>query len=159
MIKESDGPGYTKTRSWWVRRKDIHDRAGNIYLTRWTILSLFGWALMLHCMRRPDADRCHHDHPWWFITLVLWGGYGEEITIIDKRGKRRRRYRWNRPGTLLYRPALHTHRVADLPKGNCYTLVLRGDYTRVWGFHNESGQWRPWTTFVNWAGTVLWCND
>lgn len=60
-----------------LRHIDI-DLEGDLYLRRWWLLghknSNTG-ALMLHKMYRPDADRCHHDHPWPFTTLVLWGGY------------------------------------------------------------------------------------
>lgn len=155
-LKESRGPTDRLTRWGWIRRKDICTREGEVYLTRWTIARLFGWALMVHVMRRPDQDRCHHDHPWCFFTLVLRGGYVEEVVDLSTGEATERR---NRPGTLLYRPALHTHRVAELPKGSCATLVLRGPYRRVWGFRNPLGAWRPWDRFVDWTGSVLWCDE
>lgn len=153
-LGQSQGPTDRVSRWGWIHRKDICTRVGEVYLTRWTLLQLFGWALLLHKMHRPDQDRCHHDHPWRFVTLVLWGGYVEEIMVDE--GVRTRR---NRPGTLLYRPALHTHRVSGLPRGSCWTLVLRGPYQRVWGFRNDRREWRPWDRFVDWAGSVLWCDE
>lgn len=161
-IRESDGDGYRHGRLGWIRRKDICNREGDVYLTRWTILQAFGWALMLHCMRRPDQDRCLHDHPWKFVTLVLRGGYEEEVAETESHSGpigTLMYTRWNPPGTLLYRPAMHTHRVSRLPHGPCWTLVLRSGYVRTWGFRNERGEWRRWDRFVDWAGSVLWCDE
>lgn len=156
LFRESDGPSYRGRRLLWIRRKDICARTGDVYLTRWTLAELFGWALMVHVMRRPDQDRCHHDHPWPFVTLVLRGGYFEQVTDLTTGTVREQ---FNAPGALLYRPAIHTHRVADLPQGSCTTLVLRGPRRRKWGFRNPDGRWRAWDAFVDWAGTVLWCDE
>lgn len=123
----------------------IMDRTGEkLYLLRrW----LFGhrtskWALMHHTMYLPD-EACHHDHPWSFITLILSGGYTEEITRED--GSQYTRH--NRPGMILWRPATHTHRIASLPRGKATTLVLRFPYQRSWGFYVK----RPWI-----AGKGVW---
>jgi hypothetical protein len=81
----------------WVHdnRQDIHNDSlpgSPLYLRRWF---LFGWnsdswplpfAVMLHQFHRPDEDRCAHDHPWAFLSLILWGGYWEEVTL-DPFGK------------------------------------------------------------------------
>jgi hypothetical protein len=147
----------------WRWRFDIANREGDVYLTRFRFPLLFGWAILLHVMRRPDEDRCLHDHPWWFLTLVLWGGYVEEVDDTEAgRAPGDGRVigtQWNRPGMLLYRSAEHTHRIAALPKGRAVTLVLRGPKVRLWGFRNGKGDWRPWDAFVNWAGSVSWCED
>src|SRR4051812_22430756 len=122
--------------------REIKGRAGvHTYLTRTWILGRLDshWALMLHKMHRPDDDTCHHDHPWSFITLVLRGGYEEEITQPDGRVL----VQMNRPGVLMYRSAEHTHRISALPKGTCHTLVLRMKKRRHWGFHTPNG-------FVGW---------
>lgn len=140
----------------WPHKREIKDRAGErVYLTRWHLIggqySRIG-GLMLHKMHRPDDDACHHDHPWSFWTLVLRGGYVEEVTQKDGRI----RTRHNRPGMLLYRPAEHTHRIHALPKGSCWTLVLRFRRRRDWGFHTQDG-WVPWRRFIDLRGAVAWC--
>ena len=138
---------------------EIRSRDGTeLYLTRrW----IFGhktskWALMLHQMHTPDPDTCHHDHPWWFWTLILKGGYFEHVTDVDGN------VHWvsNRPGRLRYRPALHTHRIAGLGAKECWTLVLRGPYERSWGFHKETG-WMHWQAFIDGrlSRAVAWCSD
>ena len=47
------------------------------YLSRWTLLSTKLGAVYLHLFHRSDADEMH-DHPWSFISVVLWRGYVEE---------------------------------------------------------------------------------
>lgn len=150
--------------AWFLARLltyEIRSRDGSeLYLTRrW----IFGhktskWALMLHQMHTPDPDACHHDHPWRFWTLILKGGYIEEMSGGLFGGDVHTRT--NRPGTLLYRSALHTHRISELLAPECWTLVLRGPYERSWGFHTEQG-WIWWETFI--AGrtsrAVAWCAD
>jgi hypothetical protein len=124
------------------------------YLARFWLLGtdVSRLAVMLHNMLNADDDTCHHDHPWWFITLVIWGGYIEEITDADGRVRTRR----NRPGMILFRPAHHTHRIVALPKGNCWTLVLRGRKSRSWGFHTTGG-WIGHRTFIDTRGAIDWC--
>lgn len=139
----------------WPKRYDIKDREEKTtYLTRWWLLgnSRSKFALMLHKMHAPDSDACHHDHPWGFITLILKGGYYEEI--MTEPGK----YftRWNGPGRLLYRPAVHTHRIDNLPKGTCWTLVLRGPLERRWGFWTKYG-WQHNKLFLTFRNGIDWC--
>jgi hypothetical protein len=71
-----------------------------------------------------------HDHPWWFITLVLKGGY-TEMTSVD-RG-------WIvvgvlKPGALRFRSAKWSHSVTTSEKG-MWSLVLTGPKSREWSVH------------------------
>ncbi len=142
-----------------MKVRHITSRDGTvIYLSRYW---LFGHqtsriALMLHKMHRPDDDACHHDHPWSFWTLVLYGGYIEEVTLPNGSMKIRR----NRPGMILFRPAEHTHRIEALPKGICWTLVLRFRKSRSWGFWTKKG-WVAWRRFIDNRQRmgILWCGD
>ena len=110
---------------------------GEPYLVRFTVLKLFGWRLKLHVFVRGDEDRCLHDHPWGFWTLILFGGYHEET---------REGVKWRRPGSLLYRPAEWSHRVilGDTP---ACTLVLMGPRRRSWGFLTRNG-WVHWRDYL-----------
>jgi hypothetical protein len=165
---------------------EIRDEDGDnsVYLRRWILIgrrSSAGGkdhrALMLHRIMRPDADRCHHDHPWGFWTLILSSGYVEEVTHHDHanpscpRGGSHwtpdrdysrepctcpKRVNWMRPGTLAFRPATYTHRIASLPNGPALTLVLRTPYVRQWGFHTPKG----WVYFRDAAGKLVeWCRS
>lgn len=43
---------------------DITTPYGELYLRRYTLLSLFGFKLMAHHILLPDYARHRHDHPW-----------------------------------------------------------------------------------------------
>lgn len=142
----------------WTQPREIRGRRDSrLYLTRWHLLGSRGsrWSLMLHRMHRPDPDLCCHDHPWWFLTLVLAGGYEEEVEWGD--GWSRTLVR-NRPGRVRYRPAVHRHRISRLPQGECWTLVIRGPRVRSWGFWAGSPgarMWVYWRDFL--ASKIPWC--
>lgn len=94
---------------------------------RFTRYSLFksNWLnLYLHQLSCPNEHTLCHDHPWWFITVILWKGYLETTS-----GKEHRRY----PGMVLYRPADHMHKVLT-PFGTSWSLVITGPKGRDWGF-------------------------
>lgn len=54
------------------------------YLIRWTLLSCKLGAIYLHKFLRSDSDE-HHDHPWAFVSLILWRGYLEETPFEVER--------------------------------------------------------------------------
>lgn len=148
----------------WPHRQDILDmNDGLVYLTRWTLIKLFGWSIKLHCIRRPDVDRCTHDHPWAFWTFCLWGGY-EELVLkksIQKRGVWQGDYFEHskvRPFGLYRRPAEYRHRITLLPKGSAWTLVVTSPVRRSWGFWIK-GKWMHWRTFVDTeiGKRIAWC--
>ena len=46
-------------------------------MTRYKLLLTRWGNLYLHVFHRSDEDRELHDHPWGFVSLILWGGYYE----------------------------------------------------------------------------------
>lgn len=111
------------------------------YLTRYTILKLFGLQLCLHVFHRSDADDLH-DHPWPFASLLLWRGY------IEQTPKGKKRYY---PGMLLLRQADYLHRVELINNKKAITLVLMGRYERHWGFKTHFG-WVYWKEYFKEKG-------
>lgn len=104
------------------------------YLTRYTLVDAGSWQICLHIFHRSDWTDDMHDHPWNFLTILLWRGYTEETPT-----GRRRYY----PGSILWRPATHIHRV-EIPEGKkAITLVWMGKRRRDWGFWriSEFGRW------------------
>lgn len=81
-------------------------------------------SIRLHHWFHSDDARYFHDHPWWFLTLILAGGY----TDANPAGNDRMT-----PGTIRYRPALHSHTVKVDP-GGCWSILITGPKTRRWGF-------------------------
>jgi hypothetical protein len=93
------------------------DQGKTKYLVRYTIIGCRLFSIKLHHTLADDpADL--HDHPWTFLSIILWGGYYEwtnhvrigwdtmtqDFTCIEDRKKT-----WYGPGSILYRPASKPH--------------------------------------------------
>lgn len=93
------------------------------YMRRWAVL-LGAGSVRVHHFYRSDDERALHDHPWWFVTVVLGGGYTDVSEDgLDHLGR----------GSIRFRPALHRHTVRVDPGGS-WTLLLTGPNLRTWGF-------------------------
>lgn len=106
--------------------------------TRYTLAKFgrFG-NLYLHHFHRDDNRSEHHDHPWNFVSVVLWGGYIEHTPD----GKARRKL----PGMILFRRAKWAHYTTLIGK-SAVTLVWVSSRKREWGFHTLLG-WIPWQVY------------
>lgn len=121
----------------------ITSKDGSEYLTRWTVMTLgiFG-RIVVHYFHRPDEDEEQHDHPWWFISIILRGWYVEELG-----GEGRMIHR--RAGSIAFRQAAVPHRVSAISHGGVWSLLWTGpDTGREWGFYTKRG-WVPWRKFLN----------
>ena len=129
------------------------------YLIRWSLWLPLGCSLKLHHIVRPDDDRCSHDHPWWFLRVIVWGGYFEEY---GDRGQAAHRKPWRpwAPWRVYFCSRRFRHRITELPRGHSWTLVLCGPSNQEWGFFTRQG-WMQWKAFVDaaWSNRVLWCDD
>lgn len=138
-----------------IPRFVITDENGSPYLTRYKLLVLPWVRIYLHHIHRSDSDRCVHDHPWWFWSIVLAGGYVEDIRRADGAMVTQT----NRPGRVLFRPSGFAHRIAVLLGRQCWTLVIAGRRRRSWGFFTKHG-WMHWTKFLSLGrGRVAWCEE
>lgn len=106
------------------------------YLTRYTLLKRKTFQICLHIFHRSDADDMH-DHPWDFLSIILWRGYVEQTP----EGKKRK---W--PGMFLYRKAEHQHRVELVNGKRAITLMIMGTKRRDWEFFTKLGR-IPWMTY------------
>lgn len=107
----------------------------------------------LHRFTREEPHADPHDHPWSFETVILAGGYVEEVFHLDAGGGWRSERVHRRPGTVHHIPAAHRHRIAALPERECWTLVRAGPHERevhFWRFgdtvrrrHWRSRRWTP----------------
>lgn len=131
----------------FVRKPDLYvGGEEDPYMLRWYILPrnrIFN--IYLHKFVRDDDDEAFHDHPWWFVSLMLKGNY-YETTPSEWNGLGQVELRW--PLSLAFRRASHLHRVTLLrdKEGNplpCWTLVITGSKCRTWGFQCPTG----WVNF------------
>lgn len=120
----------------FLRRRSIE--------TRW-----FG--ILLHSIDGPDPGKDLHDHPWPFVSIVLSGGYTEEVcdtreapyladiaesleTDTVDRGFTRSWFR----GSVHRIRLTEAHRIIAVRPGT-RTLVLRGPKSQSWGFYLPMG--------------------
>lgn len=135
------------------------------YMERWHIIgdrdTADRWRMRLHNIRRSDAGRELHDHPWDYTTIVLWGGYWEvteatpeefltddhaEIDFDVIQGAFYRR-RWYSAGSILCRKAAARHRI-EIPRGkSAWTLFMTSKKSRDWGFWSSTGKFTPWKEY------------
>lgn len=115
------------------------------YMDRWWYEpEIFGERARVHRTRRSDHDRHLHDHPWHFVSVILDGGYTEELEIPGAGGVTdRRRYR---PGDILFRHAGHRHRLELEEGAECWSLVFTSHNVRDWGFWTPEG-FVPWQQY------------
>lgn len=119
-----------------LRRAD-----GLIYLDRWGCECRW-FGVFLHKMEAPDPGLDLHDHPWWFSSLIVRGGYCE-VRAQGRRpnvmfGRQRRRLKSLRLDEC--------HRINQLLRVPTWTLVLHGPKRWEWGFYVD-GEWIPWKVY------------
>ena len=130
----------TSICTYFGRYRLILDRESNEpYLERYYLFlkdrESFPFNIFLHKFLKSDPDDLH-DHPWNYRTIILSGGYWEHT----EKGRK-----WKGPGSYIYAPAEHYHRV-ELAKDkngniiNCWTLFMPGMRQRDWGFKKD-GEW------------------
>lgn len=115
-------------------------------MVRWDVLrnrfgrGVFGsWPrIFIHCFYRSDND-IPHDHPFDFVSVILWGGYWEHTPAGSRR--------WYGPLSILYRKAEWYHRIELPPGRRCWTLVFASGRRKSWGFLCPHGH-VPWKTFL-----------
>lgn len=114
-------------------RKTI-SRGGVPLLIRWSLFECKAFSIKIHKLISSDHS-CMHDHPWAFITFLMWGGYVEHTPKGSKVYSR-----WS----LLYRHAKYTHRLEIHQP--VWTFVITFRKCRVWGFKTPRG-WINWRKF------------
>jgi hypothetical protein len=133
---------------WLLPHKDIV-KNGELYLRRHFLTPRkWKYKVFLHLIKKPDDDRAPHDHPWSFLTTILWGGYVEAIyNRIDPTPRRH----WATMGSVLFRRAEHIHQIETLKSKQTWTLVIAGPQRRVWGFWDKA-QFTPYSSYLKLNG-------
>lgn len=137
-------------RRWFLTKLIGADNPAGPMLRRYMIFQGERFGVYVHRFFRPDVDRDLHDHPWWFWSLVLRGGYLEQLADVAT-GPFEDRQRWCLRGRAHAMPLRSAHRVVHvLP--NTWTLLLVGPKSREWGFfvnrdRDEGPLWVEWRTY------------
>lgn len=156
MQDTADGGKYTKGQRsprWaFMQTLDIlaKDDSGDVYLHRLRILQTPFFAFYLHDLNLPDSDRDPHDHPWNFTSIILRGGYTEEVfdnqyECLEGAYRKPRRNTWKR-WSIHKMTTEKAHRILTVePK--TVSLVIVGRRKRDWGFWTSQG-WVAWQDYV-----------
>lgn len=128
-----------------MKKRIIYREDGSVYLIRYTLFKCRWFAIRLHHILLSDYD-CLHDHPWNFISIILWKGY---IEAREKSFKLAPWVRWNtfkrcKPGSILFRKAEDKHRL--IVSSPAWTLVIMMKRRREWGFWTKGG-WIHWSNY------------
>lgn len=122
----------------WNRALGVPDAP---YLRRWVLpIPFLGWSIRLHRWLGADDDDAFHDHPTWFRTFVLRGGYTDTSRGpgFDEKGKLVDASTALikdvlRAGSTRHRSATWSHMVLEV-RPDTWTLCLFGREDRRWAF-------------------------
>ena len=106
----------------------VIDSGGSPYLVRVYLGHWRGWRIYLHRYVSADGERWLHDHPFSGLSLILSGGYVEEVLPHLGAESRRSWRRW-----FNWIPARKLHRIAGVMAGT-WTLFIHGPHKHKWGF-------------------------
>lgn len=130
-------------------RHKVLMREGKSYLVRITLFKCPYFSVKIHKALMSDPA-IPHDHPWNYLSIILWGGYYEEtintksVTSLTS-GKTYEgpfcKQIWYGPGSFLYRKGDKLHRLI-IPEGSySISLIFVGRKWREWGFWDFYEGW------------------
>lgn len=98
------------------------------YLHRWRLLEFGRFMARAHHILTPDGTPFLHSHPFHYASLVLRGGYAEQVLQPDGTLRSVRRF----PGHLVVRRAMTLHRIETVRPRGCWTLILTWNVGCSW---------------------------
>jgi hypothetical protein len=133
---------------------------GSPHLDRLRLIETPYFGVFLHRIYRPDLDRDPHNHPWWFASVVLAGGYTELVwdhPEARQYGARPSRARVRKRGSLAQLHESQAHRITAI-EGLLWTLVIVGPHRHSWGFWTHKGfvHWRDYIPHQRTEDQALW---
>lgn len=125
------------------------------YMNRWWLVpyNQFGIAARVHQILRSDQDRHYHDHPWWYISIVLRGGYFE-VTPCGECGISERK--WRGPGSIAFRRASSWHRLELKDDGLLYCIDPEKTYGETVAMRIRQDPNACWTLFITGPASQQW---
>lgn len=107
--------------------KEIRSKEGTLHFKRWRVLTTPWFDINIHGIYKEDQDKYLHNHPWKIWTMVLKGGYYEELHT----GKHRLRTF----GHMAYCKTSDFHKISKMHKSPVYTLAIMGKRCNdEWGY-------------------------
>ncbi len=128
--------------------KYLDPETGRVYLERWNFDFLGLFSIKLHRIHDHGIVPWPHDHPWHFATVLLCGGYVEEIHHEDGTTTTKEQT----APAILFRKASHRHRVIRTI-GKQLSLVFCSPRMRHWGYWVD-GKWIWWPAYF-WPDEII----
>lgn len=105
------------------------------YLVRWRVVQTPWFGIYLHKLGTSDPRDTLHNHPWPFVSVVLRGGYDEQIfDDYDGGYSRRHRVRF-----INIKRLKDWHWIETLHRTPTWTLMFVGRRQRVWQYLDREG--------------------
>jgi hypothetical protein len=112
--------------------REIKSKLGVLHFRRWRVIETPLFNIYLHAFYKPDSDSDMHDHPWDFMSIIIWNGYYE--LVAGQRLICRDMF------YVAFNKAEKKHTVVYLHDNKrTYTFVITGPRRREWGYHTSSG--------------------
>jgi hypothetical protein len=111
-----------------VGRGQTKDPVG---VDRWRLFRCPWFGIFLHKITKPDSARHLHNHPWWFMPIILKGGYDERWQQGIGFATRVRSWRRGSWRTMHRR---EFHGIASLVRVPTWTLIIVGP-----GYNDDQG--------------------
>jgi len=140
----------TRKFGFWRWQEILDDPEQGPYITKLYLWRTPWQQTSIHWLHRKDPGGDLHDHPRSFISILLRGGYTEQISVFHP-------VQWfsdtipyvshvfRSAFSIAFRKAETAHAIVDVDPGTV-SLVLWGRKRRPWGFHTRLG-WVPWKVY------------
>lgn len=128
----------------WFKRNCVPYWVARDYMHRTFIIPRNPWFnIYFHKFVGSDGPAMH-DHPWWSVSVILWGRYVEH-TYSEP---------WTcsiprKAGDITFRSARQLHRIELITP--TYTLFITGPIRRRWGFQCPNG-WVDFKVYLDRIG-------
>jgi len=107
--------------------KEIKSKEGVLHFKRWRLLKTPWFDIYIHGIYHKDEDDHLHNHPWKIWTMILSGGYVEELHSG--------RLRVRKSGHMAKANLSDFHKIKEMIKSPTYTLAIVGRRTfKEWGY-------------------------
>ena len=106
--------------------KEIISKDGVLHFRRWQVLGTPWFTINLHGIYHEDEERDLHNHPFDFISIVLFGSYTEKLNS----GKTNERKIFN----IAKRKSDVFHKIEKLHSKKIFTLNLMWNRKKEWGY-------------------------
>lgn len=106
--------------------KEIKSKYGELHFQRWTIMSLPWFSIYLHFIYKADEDAHLHNHPWNYLSFVVYGTFIEQTE--------NNHLECILPGKIIIRKAKVYHKITDLFTNKIITLFITGKRFNEWGY-------------------------